>query len=100
PAPPTNGVDQNIARHELSVAGDDALALDQPPGDVFRHRAGHFLDVGGFGDHAPAVTGVLDEPIDALIAAHRDVGDHIDPQPRRIAFGDAALEQLVPLRDL
>ena len=33
----------------------------------------------GFRDHDAAETGVLHEAIGALVAAHHDMGDHIDP---------------------
>ena len=51
-------------------------------------------DVVGFGDHDAAEAGVLHEAVDALVAPHHDMGDDVDPQPRRFALADAAIEQV------
>ena len=37
---------------------------------------------------------VLHEAVDALVAAHQDMRDDVDPQPRRLALADAAVEQI------
>ena len=57
-------------------------------------------DIVGFGDHDAAETGILHETIDALVASHHDMGDHVDPQPRRLALADAAIEQIDLFRNL
>ncbi len=57
-------------------------------------------DLVGFGDHDAAEAGILHEAVDALVASHHDMGDDIDPQPRRFALADAAIEQVDLFRDL
>ena len=51
-------------------------------------------------DHDAAEAGVLHKAIDALVAAHRDMRDHVDPQPRVLALADAAIEQIDLIRNL
>jgi hypothetical protein len=41
----------------------------------------------------------VQEPVDALVTSHGDVGDGIDPQPRRLAPADAAVEKIDLCRD-
>src|SRR6266851_2027386 len=82
-----------IAGRQRAV-GERALALDQALRHVFRHRIDHLGDVHALGQHLAAVAAVLQEPVDALVAAHRDVGDGVDPEPRRLAAADAAIEQI------
>ena len=43
---------------------------------------------------------VLHEAVDALVASHQDMRDHVDPQPRRLALADAAVEQIDIVRHL
>ena len=52
------------------------------------------------GQHLAAVAGVLQEAVDALVAAHGHMGDGVDPQPRHAAAADAAIEQVDLRRDL
>jgi hypothetical protein len=47
-----------------------------------------------------AEAGILHEAIDALVAPHHDMGHYIDPQPRRLALADAAIEQVDLIRNL
>ena len=54
----------------------------------------------GFGQNDPAEPRVLDEAIDALVASHQHMGDHVDPQPRRLALADAAIEQVDTIGNL
>ena len=54
----------------------------------------------GFREHDPAEAGVLHETVHALVASHQDVRDHVDPQPRRFALADAAIEQVDLFRHL
>lgn len=76
------------------VVGQGAFALDQPPRDVtpdgIRHR-GHFVR---FGEHCPAVTRVLYEPILPFVTAHLDMRNDVNPQARNIALAHAAIEKL------
>ena len=44
-------------------------------------------------EHAAADTRVLQQTIDALVAAHGDVRDRIDPQPWGLAAAQAAIKQ-------
>ena len=43
--------------------------------------------------HRAAVAGVLHETVLPLVAAHLDMRDDVDPQPRHVAAADAAVEQ-------
>ena len=70
------------------------LALDHAAGDIIGDGVDDRGDVVGFGDHDAAEAGILHEAIDALVAPHQDMGDDVDPQPRRIALADAAIEQV------
>ena len=70
------------------------LALDQSPRDVIGDGIDERRGIVGFGDHDAAEAAVLHEAVDALVAPHHDMGDDIDPQPRRIALADAAVEQI------
>jgi hypothetical protein len=69
-----------------------------------RHIIGNGVDdchdIMGLGDHDTAKARVLHEAIDALVAAHQHMRHHINPQPRRIALADAAIEQVDPIRHL
>ena len=51
-------------------------------------------DIMGLGQHDAAEAAVLDETVDPLVAAHQHMGDHVDPQPRRLALADAAVEHI------
>ena len=46
------------------------------------------------GEDAAADPGVVQEAVQALVAAHGDMGDGVDPQPRRVAAAQAAVEQI------
>src|SRR5712675_2973298 len=76
------------------VGGERALALDDAAGDVAGHRLDDLVDFGRFGQYRAAVAAVLHEAVGALVAAHVDMGDDVDPQPRGNAAGDAAVEHL------
>ena len=41
-----------------------------------------------------AEAGVVQEAVGPLVAAHGDMGDGVDPQPRRVAAAHAAIEQI------
>ena len=70
------------------------FALDHAARDVVRGGVDDDRDVVGLGEHDAAETSILHETIDALVAPHQDVGYHVDPQPRRLALADAAIEQI------
>jgi hypothetical protein len=76
------------------------LPLDEPLRDIARDRGGDLIGFMGFRHDRAAVAAVLDEAVHALVAAHGDMGHHVDPQARRIAPADAALEQLDVVRDI
>ena len=50
--------------------------------------------VGGFGEHDAADPRVLQEAVGAAVAAHRDMADRVDPQPRLQARRDGEVEQV------
>ena len=75
------------------------FTLDQAACDVVRHRIDHHRHIVGLGYHDAAETRVLRKTIDALVAAHRNMRDRIDPQPRRVALADAAIEQIYASRN-
>ena len=72
------------------------LTLDQPLRQIFGHRLDHLRNVRRLGQHLAAIAGVLQEAVHPLVAAHVDMGDRVDPQPRRLAPTDAAVEQIDP----
>jgi len=76
------------------------LALDHAAGDVIGDGVDDDGHIMRFGEHDAAEAGVLHEAVDALVAPHQDVRDHVDPQPRRLALADAAVEQVDPLGHL
>ena len=53
-----------------------------------------------FRKHAAAEPGVLDEAILALVASHLHMRDGVEPQARRVAARDAAIEQLDAIGNL
>src|SRR4029078_2684450 len=70
------------------------LALDQAASNVIRHRIddrGHLVRLG---KHDTAIAGILHETIDALVAPHHHMRYHVDPESRRLALADAAVEQV------
>ncbi len=76
------------------------FALDHAARDIIGDGVDDRSDLMGFGDHDAAETGVLHEAIDPLVASHQHMRDHVDPQPRRIALADAAIEQIDLIRNL
>ena len=70
------------------------LALDHAAGDVIGDGLDDCVHLVGFRDHDAAETRILHETIDPLVAAHQHMRHHVDPQPRRIALADAAVEQV------
>ncbi len=96
-APPpqrARGLGPGDAGDEFGILVQRALALDE----AARHIAGDGLDdirnLVRLGQHTPADAGVMQEAVHALVAAHRDMRDGVDPQPRRVAATDAAVEQI------
>ena len=70
------------------------LALDHAARDVVGDGIDDGGDVMRLRDHDAAEAGVLHEAVDALVAPHQHMGDDVDPQPRRLALADAAIEQI------
>ena len=99
PKPPTarlrlgNRLDYRRRHHRV-------LALDHAAGDIIGDGIDDDRHVMRLGEHDAAEAGVLHEAVDALVAAHHHMRDHVDPQPRRFALADAAIEQVDLLRDL
>src|ERR1700710_1816271 len=69
------------------------LALDHAARDIVGDGIDDGRDLMRFRDHDAAKAGVLYKAVDALVAAHRDMRHHVDPQPRGFALADAAVEQ-------
>ena len=109
-APTTNpnAKGQNRPRRGCSTAsgfghrGRDqrVFALDHAARHIIGNGVDDSGDIMGLGDHDAAEPGVLHEAIDALVAPHHHMRHHIDPQPRRIALADAAIEQVDLVRHL
>ena len=76
------------------------LALDHAAGDIVGDGIDDDRDVMRLGYHDAAETGILHEAVDALVAAHQHMRDHVDPQPRRLALADATIEQVDLFGDL
>ena len=76
------------------------LALDHAARDIVGDGIDDHGHVMRLGEHDAAEAGVLHEAIDALVAAHQHMRDHVDPQPRRFALADAAIEQVDLFGDL
>ena len=76
------------------------LALDHAARDIVGDGVDDRRDLMGLGDDDAAEPGILHEAVDALVASHQHMGDHVDPQPRRIALADAAIEQIDLIRNL
>ena len=70
------------------------LALDHAARDIIGDGIDDHGHVVRFGEHDAAEAGVLHEAVDALVAPHQDMRDDVDPQPRRFALADAAIEQV------
>src|SRR5262245_47162615 len=83
-----------IARAGQRPVGERALALEQALRQIFGHRVDDLGDVDGFREHLAAVAGLLQEPVHPFVGAHAHMGDGIDPQPRRDAAADAAIEEI------
>src|SRR5262245_48687513 len=91
---------ERVMGDQRRVAFEQALAFDQPARHVFGHRIHEVGDLARLGEHAAAIARVLQEAVDALVAPHRHVGDHVDPQTRRIARHQPAVEQVDIGREL
>ena len=76
------------------------LAFDHAAGDIIGDGIDDNRHVMQLGEHDAAEAGVLNEAVDALVAAHHDMGDDVDPEPRRFTLADAAIEQIDLLRHL
>ena len=76
------------------------LALDHAARDIIGDGIDDHGHVMRFRQHDAAEAGVLHEAIDALVAAHQHMRHHVDPQPRRFALADAAVEQVDLFRNL
>src|SRR4030088_2609791 len=76
------------------------FTLDHATGDISDNGVDNGGDFVGFSNHDAAETAILHEAIDPLVAPHHDMRDDIDPQPRRFALGDAAIEQIDRIRNL
>ena len=76
------------------------FAFDHAARDVIGHRIDDHGNVVRLREHDAAKTAVLNEAVDALVASHQDMRDDVDPQPRRLALADAAVEQVDMIRHL
>ena len=103
-AAPKQDFDREIARQKKEL--DELLAsnrkkapqangaLDKAARHIFGHRVDDVVGLKRFGDDLAAVTAILDKSVGPLIATHRDVSNHIDPQPWRVAMTNATVEKL------
>ena len=76
------------------------FAFDHAARDVIGHRIDDHGNVVRLREHDATKTAVLNEAVDALVASHQDMRDDVDPQPRRLALADAAVEQVDMIRHL
>ena len=83
-----------VGRADLDRDCERVFTLDDAPRDIVGHGVDDRRHLVEFGEHDAAMPRVLHEAIGALVAPHHDVRDHIDPEPRRIAPADAAVEQI------
>jgi hypothetical protein len=81
------------AQRAASILGQGAFAFDHAAGDIVLDRVDHRRNFIGLGQHLAAVTSVQQQTIAPLVAAHVDMSDRVDPQPRCIAPADATIEQ-------
>ena len=82
------------ARQQIGINLKRPLPLDQPAryiGCNRLHDVGYFI---GFRQHAASHSAVMQKTIKTLVAAHRDMGKRVDPQPWCLAAADAAIEQI------
>src|SRR5689334_3539343 len=87
-------------RHRRISRRQRMLAFHHAAGDIIGHGLDDRRYLMGFGKHDAAVAGVLHKAVGALVASHQHMRHHIDPESRRFALADAALEQIDPLRHL
>src|SRR5690606_17801177 len=85
---------------EWHVVRQRPLALEQTPRHIARHGADDFRNLVALGQHGAAVARILHETILAFVAAHLDMGDNVDPEPRGLAPADATVEQLDLFRNV
>ena len=105
---PSTNVPNRPRRRGISAGGDSTtgvatmrmFALDHAARDIVGNGIDHHGHVVGFGEHDAAEAGVLHEAVDPLVASHQDVRDDVNPQPRRFALADAAIEQVDLFRHL
>ncbi len=88
-----------VAVDRRSGFGERALAFDDALRDIFRHRCRDVGDADALRQHLAAVAGVLKKTVDPLVAAHRDMGDGVDPEPRGLTTRNPAVEQVDLRRD-
>src|SRR6185437_4063480 len=70
------------------------LALDHAAGDIIGDGIDDRRHVARFRKHDAAIASVLQEAIDALVASHHHMRNHVEPEPRRLTIADATLEQV------
>ena len=78
----------------VGIFVERALALDQASRDISRHRLHDVWNVVRLGEDMTAEAAVVKKAIATLVASHGDMGDRVDPQARRLAAADAAIEQI------
>ena len=71
------------------IGRERLVALDQAAGDIGGERLDHRIEAFGLGDRDAADPCILQEAVDAPVAAHLDETDHVDEQPRMFARRDA-----------
>ena len=99
PTPPSDQRRRRIPHCRAIVGRERTLALDDAARDIFCDGLNDVVGRRRLGeDHWP-VACILHKAIGAPVARHRDMRDHIDPQPRRLAARDAAIELLEVARN-
>ena len=95
PAPPSV-ITMRLAgphtRQKSGIALERALPLDQPSRYISRYRLHDVGNVVRLGQYVASHPAVVQETVNAFIAPHRDMRHRIDPQSRRLAAANAAIE--------
>ena len=80
PAPPLEaGLEAQISNGGKIAVGERAFALNDALRHIFGDRLDHLDHIDRLCQHLAAVAGVLQETIDALVTAHVDMCDGINP---------------------
>src|ERR1700704_1530544 len=77
---PESAAARSISCDKRCPRGNQRMfALDHAARDIVGDGLDQRPDLMGFRDHDSAETGILDKTINALVAAHQNVADDVDP---------------------